>query len=313
MSLMRIRSIKPCFFTHDGLYELEKQLRIPVRVAFAGLWCASDREGRFEWKPRALKAVILPYDDCDFAALLDALCKTGYIVRYESEGRSFGLIPRFKVHQSINPKESASIIPPPDEKNASVTRDPREKIRIGTRDPRVSDAPSLREGKGSEGKGSEEKNTPLPPEGSGPATTEGTEGELSQEEAEARHFRDYCRKEAKGLPMAFLDDATFRDTWCDWIAHLKARHHKGFNPPFTTVSRHKEQIRAHSVADAIWALEEGIRRNLPFPADPSKRPAADPAPSEYEDFQSVEATPEQRAADLEEALHHRLPLPTPRV
>ena len=119
----------------------------------------------------------------------------------------------------------------------------------------------------------EEEYTPLPPDSGTPASTEGEGEGISQAEAEARHHREYCRKEAKGLPKAFLDDGAFRDAWCDWVAHLKARHHKGFNPPFTTVSRHKEQIRMHSVADATWALKEGIRRNLPFPADPAKRAA----------------------------------------
>ncbi len=130
-----------------------------------------------------------------------------------------------------------------------------------------------------EGEGEGEGDSPLPHDSVPPGTTqgEGGEGRLTQEEVEARHHREYCRKEAKGLPSAFLESSPFRDAWCDWIAHLKAKHHKGFNPPFTTVHRHKRQIESHAVDDAIWALEEAMRRNLPFPADPSMRPGRTPA------------------------------------
>ncbi len=62
----RIRTIKPEFFLHEGLHDLGDPL---ARLAFIGLWCYSDRAGRFRWKPRALKILILPYDDCDFREL----------------------------------------------------------------------------------------------------------------------------------------------------------------------------------------------------------------------------------------------------
>ena len=69
---MRIRTVKPEFFTHEGLFELEKETGLPIRVAFAGLWCAADREGRFKWEPRRLGVQILPYDQVDFSRVLDA-------------------------------------------------------------------------------------------------------------------------------------------------------------------------------------------------------------------------------------------------
>ena len=151
---------------------------------------------------------------------------------------------------------------------------------------------------GTEGEGEGEgegDNTPLPPDCETPASTE-DEGEgLSQEDAETRHHREYCRKEAKGLPQAFLDDQAFRDAWCDWLAHLQARHHKGLRPPFTTIDRHKRQIAHLGVTDAVWALEEAMRRNLAFPADPAKRPAPATTGGVWDGL-SVPATPEQRAA-----------------
>ena len=48
--MARIRTIKPEFFRHEALYEAEHETGLPLRVAYAGLWTAADREGRFQWK-----------------------------------------------------------------------------------------------------------------------------------------------------------------------------------------------------------------------------------------------------------------------
>lgn len=111
---MRIRTIKPSFFLHDVLFDLEKSSKLPVRLAFIGLWCAADREGRFEWRPRMLKPCILPHDSCDFGAVMDALASEGFILRYGDRGQ-WGFIPSFHAHQHVNLRESASVLPePPD-------------------------------------------------------------------------------------------------------------------------------------------------------------------------------------------------------
>jgi hypothetical protein len=59
---MRIRTIKPEFFHHEGLFEAEAETKLPLRVAFAGLWCIADREGRFKWEPRRIGVQVL-YDE----------------------------------------------------------------------------------------------------------------------------------------------------------------------------------------------------------------------------------------------------------
>ena len=100
--MARIRSIKPAFFRHARLFDAEKETGLPLRVAFAGLWTAADREGRFEWAPRELKLDALPYDDVDFSRVLDALWTRGHIGKYESEGREYGYIPSWEDHQVIN-------------------------------------------------------------------------------------------------------------------------------------------------------------------------------------------------------------------
>lgn len=143
--MARIRTVKPEFFRHEGLYEAEVKTKLPLRLAFAGLWTACDREGRFKWKPRALKLDVLPYDDIDFSRVLDALVTHGFIVKYQNDGDEFGCVPSWSNHQVINNRESPSILPSPEE---SITY---------TRQPRVDDASATplilaqEEGKGKEG------------------------------------------------------------------------------------------------------------------------------------------------------------------
>ncbi len=141
---MRIRTIKPEFFTHEGLYEAEKETKLPLRVAFAGLWCVADREGRFKWEPRRIGVAVLPYDGCDFSRVLDALTTRGFIVKYRVGDAWFGVIPSFSRHQIVNNRESASVLPElslADESDATTTREARD------------DHASKAEGKGREGKG----------------------------------------------------------------------------------------------------------------------------------------------------------------
>jgi hypothetical protein len=143
---MRIRTIKPEFFTHEGLFDLEKESGLPVRVAFTGLWCAADRSGRFKWEPRRLGISILPYDELDFSRVMHALLTRGFIVKYRVGAAWFGAIPSWSKHQIINNRETASTIPDvtvAEEVDASVTREARV------------DHADEEEGKGKEGKGKE--------------------------------------------------------------------------------------------------------------------------------------------------------------
>lgn len=110
-----IRTIKPEFFLHETLFEVEKKSSIPLRLAFAGLICQCDREGRFRWRPNILKLDILPWDSVDFGDVLECLRDAGMIERYEVEGESYGWIPSFKNHQIINNRERGSILPNPND------------------------------------------------------------------------------------------------------------------------------------------------------------------------------------------------------
>lgn len=109
----RIRTIKPEAFLHEGLWDLHEETGFPIFQAFVGLWTQADREGRFEWRPRRLKAAILPYWDGTFAKVLDALEGAGFVESYEVDGKRFGWIPTFTRHQVINKREAASTLPEP--------------------------------------------------------------------------------------------------------------------------------------------------------------------------------------------------------
>lgn len=140
--MARIRTIKPEFFTHEDLFNAEKETGFPLRIAFSGIWTICDREGRFKWRPNTIKLSVLPFDEIDFSRVLDALASRGFIEQYATEtGELFGFVPSFLEHQVINNRESQSLIPSPFD--ACVTRDPRGLC--------------MHMGKGKEGKGKEEE------------------------------------------------------------------------------------------------------------------------------------------------------------
>jgi hypothetical protein len=175
----RIRTIKPEAFTDEDLWDLEEETDMPIFRAFSGLWCHADREGRFEWRPRALKAGILPYWDGDFSRVLDALTTRGFIVKYTSSGREYGCIPTFLRHQVINNREEDSKLPAPPlppEEPEQLSQLARVEHASGTRQARVAHAScahtSGTEGKGREGNGRErpasfeaspQQDSPKPP------------------------------------------------------------------------------------------------------------------------------------------------------
>lgn len=145
----RIRTIKPEVFHDEHLWMLAETTGHPILQGFAGLWCYADREGRFEWRPMALQALILPYWRGSFGQVLDALEGGGFIRRYEVDGREYGLVVNFKKHQAINAREPASTLPEPPPDTARA----RTCTHVG----------KGREGKGTEGEGNGAHGATLPP------------------------------------------------------------------------------------------------------------------------------------------------------
>ena len=162
--MARIRTIKPEIAKHELLFELEMETGLPLRFAWAVLPSVCCREGRFKWRPRALKTDILPYDDVDFSRVLDAWLTRGFLLKYRVNGEWIGLIPTFKRHQSVNGKEPQSTLPDiseadevedyrnQDVANASPTREPHVRHASST-----CPGSSRGEGKGREGISLEQK------------------------------------------------------------------------------------------------------------------------------------------------------------
>jgi len=111
--MSRIRTVKPELFKHEELFDAEINSKLPLRLAFIGLFTCCDREGRFKWRTRRLKLDILPYDNIDMAAVLDQLVNYGFIKKYAHQGQWYGSIPTWSKHQQINNREIASDIPAP--------------------------------------------------------------------------------------------------------------------------------------------------------------------------------------------------------
>lgn len=135
--MARIRTIKPEFFTSEDIVSLTPM----ARLLYIALWCEADKEGRLLWKPKTFKMRYFPADPCDIELMCQELIDGGMVKLY---GEGYAYIPRFAVHQHLNPRETASQLP-----------DPHASRRVSTRhdaSARDSDAQGGREGKGKEEK-----------------------------------------------------------------------------------------------------------------------------------------------------------------
>ncbi len=112
--MARIRSIKPDFFRHEALQDLEiaNPGMYPMMV-FAGLWVIADREGRFEWRPRRIKLDVLPFLAFDMEQTMSLLEAEGLVQRYEHLGETYGAITSWDRHQIVGRDEPPSEIPAP--------------------------------------------------------------------------------------------------------------------------------------------------------------------------------------------------------
>lgn len=160
--MARIRTVKPDFFRHESLQDLEAENvgKYPMLV-FGGLWGHCDKAGRFEYRPRTLKLDILPFLPFDMAETLELLCDAGFIERYEVDGKEYGLIASFQDHQRIGGKEATE-----PEKYPEPPKKQSEK-QLGSNGEATEHQEGLQEGKGregnKEGKG-DAQEAALPPE-----------------------------------------------------------------------------------------------------------------------------------------------------
>lgn len=106
----RIRTVKPGFFRHELLQELEVSHKsLKPMLVYQGLWTQSDKFGRFEWKPKTLKLDILPFIPFDIEKSMDILVDNNFVTRYEVSGKQYGQIDTFTKHQRVSGKEAQDI------------------------------------------------------------------------------------------------------------------------------------------------------------------------------------------------------------
>ena len=100
--MARARNIKPAFFINEDLAEIE-----PIgRLLFIGLWTIADYKGDLEWRPKRIKAQLLPYDNCDIEEIMINLDKSRFVTFYSVSGKTYIHINNFLVHQHPHPNEN---------------------------------------------------------------------------------------------------------------------------------------------------------------------------------------------------------------
>lgn len=107
--MARIRSIHPGFWTDEATLEMS----IQAQLFMIGLWNEADDGGAFAWKPRQLKARLMPMHNVDAESVLDELLQIGVIRKYEADGQIIGAIRNFGKWQS--PKKPNRKLPMPGE------------------------------------------------------------------------------------------------------------------------------------------------------------------------------------------------------
>lgn len=129
--MARARNIKPSFFQNDALGELPPL----ARLLFIGMWTIADFKGCLEFRPKRIKAQLLPYDECDVEALTSALDQSRFVTIYSVAGQRYVKITNFEKHQNPHPneKKTGSEIPDVDQSDAQVVdfkRDATARVKI---------------------------------------------------------------------------------------------------------------------------------------------------------------------------------------
>ena len=112
--MARIRSIHPGLWTDEDFVSMSME----ARILYIGIWSESDDQGAFAWKPRTLKARILPGDNVDAVALLQEMIDVGLVRQSEDEGSPIGLLKNFCKWQ--RPKKPSLFFTIPEEMRSFV-------------------------------------------------------------------------------------------------------------------------------------------------------------------------------------------------
>lgn len=211
--MARIRTIKPEFFQHEALQDLEK-LHAPLKpmLVFASLWGHCDKNGVFQWKPRALKLHILPFLEFDLEESLALLERAGQLESFEHEGKRYGYVATFREHQRITGKEhdapSKYPAPPVNQRGNTRVTNTHTPGEIPEKQPGALEGKG-REG-GREGKGREEPPAPVDSvDNSGGTSTEPEDfsGQNDRPEDPSPRKRGASAERRNGNFEDILDDA----------------------------------------------------------------------------------------------------------
>jgi hypothetical protein len=102
----RIRNIKPEFFSHEELQDMEvEHPELHPMLVFSALWTQCEWSGVFSWSIRKLKLFILPFLEFDLGISLEYLEKHGFIKKFSRNGKYYGYIKNFTKYQAISGKE----------------------------------------------------------------------------------------------------------------------------------------------------------------------------------------------------------------
>lgn len=112
---MRIRTIKPAFWTSDDIIDLPDDF---TRLLFIGLWNYADDEGRGRDRAALIVAALFPLREDITAAHVEVgmtnLACAGLITRYIVEDRWYFVVAKWGQHQRIS-HPSGSILPSPED------------------------------------------------------------------------------------------------------------------------------------------------------------------------------------------------------
>lgn len=126
--MARARNIKPKFFKNDELAALSPL----ARLLFIGMWTIADYRGVIEYRPKRLKAEVLPYDECDIDSLVINLDKSGFIQIYTVQGQPYLKVLKFEQHQTPhkNEREAGSELPDLDKKDSEISKLKEDEINL---------------------------------------------------------------------------------------------------------------------------------------------------------------------------------------
>jgi hypothetical protein len=139
---MRIRSIKPEFWTSEDIAALDW----PTRLLFVGLWSYVDDSGVGRDSDKLIKAALFPLEEDPRETLatvsrgLQNLSEGGQITRYTVDGKPFLYVNAWESHQRID-KPNKARYPAPTCENAVI----RDTLATSSRDTRETPAPGAGE------------------------------------------------------------------------------------------------------------------------------------------------------------------------